>query len=76
LNMKPQTTKSPNGILTFAFIDSYEDTWHWAIVTDYEDAQNYGYVLMAFAPENEPDTMELAIILEALENNYVTIKKD
>lgn len=58
--------QSKNGQLTYAQIDCDDDNWRYAIVTDYEDPQSYGDVIMAFAPEYEPNHETVKRILEAI----------
>lgn len=58
--------KSPNGTLTFAYVDL--ERWCWAIVKDFEGCQDFGEVLMAFDEEHLPSPERIATILAALEN--------
>lgn len=58
------------GKFTFAYIDTDDDSWRWAIVTDYEDSQTYGFVICAFC--NAPNELVITRILEMLHYEYDT----
>lgn len=62
---------SPQGVLTLAMIDTFEDFWAWAIVTAYQGPQDYDLVLMVFQGEDCPNEEDAKTILAALEGRYL-----
>lgn len=62
--------QSSNKKLTFAMIDSPDDTWYPAIVADYNGPQEYGEILMGFQQDALPSEDHLQRILDLLSEDY------
>lgn len=58
---------SKSGKYTYATIDSPNDNWYPAIVTDYEGCQEYGEVVCAFAEEFPPSDEQIQLFLDVLD---------
>lgn len=52
--------------LAFAHVDCPDDVWRWCIVTGYAEAQDFGYILMAFADGYTPDIDTVVHLLDYL----------